>query len=258
VIDIDRASACDKIVGEIVRKLDDTIVSLEEAEHYYKLIFKLYNIYSSHKVVLQRISYRLFDIFVENDKIELAHTIFTDFKLDKRDILKPLMHRCLILLKLMKIKEFTKFVETFSVVSELSKIREFMERIYVSFDKFVFNGLYEEASVLSSMFKFPKDKVISSSVSYCRDLLLKGKDDEVIKIMHKFNLSQRHIRKVFYEIYGLRIRTSWMEGHNFRNKFGISILEVGFFRWFFSEVWRASRISKWYLGEEIDIKKKDS
>ncbi len=258
LVNMKRAEESDRILGEITRKLNELIINLENAEAYHKIVLKLYNIFSSHKSNLKRISYKLFDIFVDNDKIELSYKIYTDFNMDKRDIMEKLMNRCLILLKLRKINEFGKFIETFSVKSDFAKNKDFIERIYFNFDNLVFNGYYEDATALSSMFKFPQNRIAATTVSLCRDLLLKGKDDEVIKIWHKFNLSMKHLRRVFQEIYNIRVKFSWREGYNFRTKFGISIMEIGIIKWLFCEILKFKRISTWYLGEDIEIKKNKS
>ena len=258
IINIERATASDQIIGEIVRKLDHIIINLNQAELYYKPVLKFFNVFSSHKSTLIRLAYRLFDIFIKNDKIELSYKTFIDFKLEKREILKTLMNRCLIFLKLKNIKEFTGIIETFSIVSDLKNVNEFMEQVYLNFDKYIFNKSYDTANAISSIFKFPKKRIVSSTVCFCKELLLKEEDDEVIKIMYKFDLSNKDLRNVFDEIYNIRITSSWKKGYDFRIKFGISIMDVGFFKWLLGEILRFERIASLYYGEDINAKKRKS
>jgi len=258
IINIERATASDQIIGEIVQKLDNIIINLNQAELHYTPVLKLYNVFSSHKSTLIRLAYRLFDIFVKNDNIELSYKTFIDFKLEKREILKTLMNKCLIFLKLKNIKEFTRIIETFSIVSDLKNVNEFTEQVYRNFDKYIFNKSYDAANTISSIFKFPKKRIVSSTVSFCKELLLKEDDDEVIKIMYKFDLSNKDLRNVFNEIYNIRITSSWKKGYNFRTKFGISIMDVGFFKWLTGEILRLERIASLYYGEDIITKKKKS
>ncbi len=258
IINIERATASDQIIGEIVRKLDHIIINLNQAELHYTTVLKLFNIFSSHKSTLIRLAYRLFDIFVKNDNIELSYKTFIDFKLEKREILKTLMNKCLIFLKLKNIKEFAGIIETFSIASDLKNVNEFMEQAYRNFDKYIFNKSYDAANTISTIFKFPKKRIISSTVRFCKELLLKEDDDEVIKIMYKFDLSNKDLRNVFNEIYNIRITSSWKKGYDFRTKFGISIMDVGFFKWLLGEILRFERIASLYYGEDIITKKKNS
>ncbi|NVM03447.1 MAG: hypothetical protein HWN67_14045 [Candidatus Helarchaeota archaeon] len=255
---VERATASDQIIGQITRKLDEIITNINQAELYYKPVLRLFNIFSSHRLALKYLACRLFDIFVENDKIELSHKTYTDFALEKREILETLMNRCLILLKLKKIEEFAGFIERFSIVSDLKKVDEFMEQLHPYFDKYIYDKCYDAANTVQSIFKFPKKRVVSSAVYFCRRLMLNEEDDEVIKIMDKFNLSNRDLSKVFNEIYNIRITHSWKKGYDFRMKFGISVMDVGLFKWLFGEILRFNRIVYLYLGEEIDVEKKKS
>jgi len=258
IINIDRATASDQIIGGIVRKLDQIIINLNQAELHYTPILKLFNVFSSHKSNLIRLAYRLFDIFVKNDKIELSYKTFIDFKLEKREILKTLMDRCLIFLKLKNIKEFAGIIEKFSITSDLKNVNEFMEQVYLNFDKHIFSKSYDSANTISSIFKFPKKRIVSSTVCFCKELLLKEEDDEVIKIMYKFDLSNKDLHNVFNETYNIRITSSWKKGYDFRMKFGISIMDVGLFKWLLGEILRFERIASWYYGEDIITKKKKS
>jgi len=258
VINIERATASDQIIGGIVRKLDHIITNLNQAELHYTPILKLFNVFSSHKFNLIRLAYRLFEIFIKNDKIELSYKTFIDFKLEKREILKTLMDRCLIFLKLNNIKEFVRVIEIFSIVSDLKNVNEFMEQVYQNYDKHIFNKSYDTANTISSIFKFPKKRIVYSTVCFCRELLLKEDDNEVIKIMYKFDLSNKHLRNVFNEIYNIRIISSWKKGYDFRMKFSISIMGVGFFKWLIGEILRFERITSLYYGEDIITKRKKS
>ncbi len=256
VINIDRASASDQIIGEIVRNLDNTVFDLEQAELFYKPILKLYTTYSSHKYTLARIAYRLFEIFVKNDKIDLAYKSYVDFKYEKKEVIGTLMNRCLLYLQVNRIEEFESAINMFSIGDELGKNQEFMERIYSYFERSMRAKSYEIAQRLSSMFSIPQKRINSAAVELCRELLVREEDDEIIKIMYKFELTYKHLKKIFNEIYSIRVSSSWQKGNEFRKKFGITIIDIGFLRWFFSEVFRMKRFSHWFTGDEIEVEKK--
>lgn len=258
VINIERATASNQIIGEVVKKLGKFINSVEEAESNYKPVLKLFSIYTSHKATILDIAYKMFDIFVKNDKVEQSYKTYVDFKLEKSEIIKIVMNRCLVLLKRKKVEDFLDFIETFSIISDLKENNEFMEQVYINFDKYIFERYFDDAIAVSSVFKFPGKRIVSTASFFCRELLLKEDDDSAISVINKFDLSYSNLKKVYSDIYDIRVKSSWKRGYDFRLMFGISIADIGFFKWFMREIIRLERLSVWYLGKEIDAKNKDS
>ena len=167
------------------------------------------------------------------------------------------MDRCLILLKRRKVEEFLSFIETFSIVSELKEINGFMEQVYINFDKYIFERYFEDAVAISSVFKFPSKRIVNTACYFCKELLLKEDDDGAINVINKFDLSYTNLKKVYNDIYNIRVNSSGKKGYDFRLKFGISIVDIGFFKWILGEIFRLERLSTWYFGKEIDAKKKN-
>ena len=258
VVNIERAVASNQIIGEVVKKLNKFINNVEEAENYYKPVLKLFSIYTSHKSSILDIACKMFDIFVKSDKIEQSYKTYVDFKLEKSEITKILMNRCLVLLKRRKVEEFLDFIETFSIVSDLKEINEFMEQVYINFDKYIFERYFDDAIAISAVFKFPRKKIVSTACFFCKELLLKEDDDGAVNVINKFDLSYSNLKKVFSDIYNIRVNLSWKKGYDFRLMFGISVANIGFFKWVLREIFRLERLSTWYLGKEIDAKKKNS
>jgi hypothetical protein len=258
VVNIERAVASNQIIGEVVKKLNKFINNVEEAENYYKPVLKLFSIYTSHKSSILDIACKMFDIFVKSDKIEQSYKTYVDFKLEKSEITKILMNRCLVLLKRRKVEEFLDFIETFSIVSDIKEINEFMEQVYINFDKYIFERYFDDAIAISAVFKFPRKKIVSTACFFCKELLLKEDDDGAVNVINKFDLSYSNLKKVFSDIYNIRVNSSWKGGYDFRLMFGISVANIGFFKWILREFFRLERLSTWYLGKEIDAKKKNS
>ncbi len=258
VVNIERAVASNQIIGEVVKKLNKFINNVEEAENYYKPVLKLFSIYTSHKSSILDIACKMFDIFVKSDKIEQSYKTYVDFKLEKSEITKILMNRCLVLLKRRKVEEFLDFIETFSIVSDIKEINEFMEQVYINFDKYIFERYFDDAIAISAVFKFPRKKIVSTACFFCKELLLKEDDDGAVNVINKFDLSYSNLKKVFSDIYNIRVNSSWKGGYDFRLMFGISVANIGFFKWILREIFRLERLSTWYLGKEIDAKKKNS
>ena len=168
----------------------------------------------------------------------LRETLDT-FYLPLDAIFLPIKKKTLEILEKQDYDTFEKFLNIFTghdILGRLRNDQDFLSKIYFSYQNAVYSGDFEFALKLCDVFKFSGQRRIEPVRSRINELLNTSKDQEASRLMKLFKVKARHIGNLMLDQYIKRTETSVSDASDFRQKFGIGISDIGFMRWFFTEV----------------------
>jgi len=124
----------------------------------------------------------------------------------------------------------------FDIIPKLNNNDDFLRKSYHIYRELIYSNELKEAHELTKIFKLSKQKRLEPIREKLLELLLNNKDDEALKIISLFSIENNKIRDILVNIYQKRTVKHSEPGYMFRNKFNVSIMDIGLITWFFTEV----------------------
>ena len=236
--DTDIVVQTNEIITKILNLIDSKLENLENVKTFHGPLMKLNEIYTVSKEKIRKLAGRIFDIFLFEEDLNKAVETFDVFKLNARDLLPAIIEKCKKLLEEDKIKSLKEIVEHFDIERDLMQNEKFTGVLYQSYERNINIEFYEKALSLLEIFNIPKERLVSPLLLKVDSKLYNLKYDEVKKLLDMFGVEIKTIRKQVLEFYDRIVYENVEMAKKLREDFGLSIFDVGFFKWLLREFFK--------------------
>jgi len=234
--DIKRYEGCENITAKILNEIDENLNSVGEAFDYQDILIKIYKQSSIQKKAAKNIGTRIFEIYLENNQLKPMREIYDEFQLKVNDVFSSLKKKSLEFLESKNFDSFNKLNELFDIIPILNNNDDFLRKLYHVYRELIYSDELKEAHELTKIFKLSKQKRLEPIRAKLLELFSNNKDDEALKIISTFSIENNQIRDILVNIYQKRTIKHSEPGYMFRNRFTVSIMDIGLITWFFTEV----------------------
>jgi len=233
-----RSEECANISDTILNSMSDNIKGLKDAREYHEMVMKITEEAALQKVTTKKVGTKIFDIYLDNNQFKPMREIYDALKLELNDVFPSLRKKCFDFIEKNDMDSFKKLNGLFDIKDQLNSNEDFLARIYHLFRDLIYSDEFVSALELSRNFKISSKRKLEPLRQKISEFLHQKKDKDARKIIKAFNVKNNQISDILLTIYKKRVAKSVKEGVHFRNSFNISVNEIGFFTWFFTEVFK--------------------
>jgi len=158
------------------------------------------------------------------------------FKLSDGEIYPVLKTKGLEILDTGDLDAFLKFSDSLGMGERAKQDEHYLRKVFYLYQELIFKHDFEKALQLTKRYHIAQQKRLEPVRTLIEELLTKGNDDRALELMKQFSLRNRHIRSSLMKTYLRRTESNAGQGSGFRDKFGMGVSDVGFLRWFFTEI----------------------
>jgi len=239
-----RYDECAGISDNLLNNIEENIKSLSDARNYHEVVVKIYEQSPVQKITAKKIGTRIFEIYLDNNQLKQMREIYEALKLELKDVFTSLKKKSIDCLEANDLELFKKLTGLFNIMHNLNSSNEFLKSVFHVYREAVYADDIITALELTKMFKMSSNKKLEPIKQKLLEYFIHNKDAEAIKIMKAFHIKNSQISDTLLTIYRRRSAKSSKLGVQFRNKLNISIGDIGFMTWFFTEVLKVSGFKK--------------
>ena len=230
------ANQCMEIAKTLVDDLEEQMTFVDQAISSYPTLFELYKNASTLQPAIKNIAIKMFSIFMDTNRVNMVTQTLEDFDLTSGDVTPAVKKKFLELLEADKIEDVQKLENAFPSINKLRSDNDFMMKAFHLFEHHISEGDIKKARILQKLLHFAPQRTAVLLKLSLRGLLRKEKYDEAEYLIRAFNINKNHIIDLLIEIYNLELEKGTREAGNFRERFKVSVADVGLIRWLFKEV----------------------
>ena len=234
--DKDKVKECEYIISNVLSKIDQELKSVSDAFEFHEMLAKIYKQSPTFKAPARKVGIRIFEVYLDNNQLQPLQEIYGDLELTMKDVFLPLKKKSLEFIEKKDMDSFNRLANAFDIVSRLNGNDDFLVKLYQIYRDLIYADELQNALELTNKFRLSFQKKLEPLKAKISDMLLHNKDDEALSVIRAFNIKNNQIRNILVRTYLRRVDKEPQLGSMFRAKFNVSVMDVGFMVWFFTEV----------------------
>ena len=229
----------DKIIehsGKLIKNIDASIINYDTAIEYLELLKILRKLSIMDSAKTDNLAKRIFIFIIEKKEIQQALNLYMLFSFRFDTIIKELKN---IIYKWAENDDFETIIlllEKFPLKGTIIKDNKFMEKVNSYYEKNAKENKLLKCLTIAETFGFNKSKYINSVKNLIEYNVGINKISEAKKLMKKYNIKKTGINKRAKKQYYEMLKKDKNSALKIREVFGLSIFDVGFFKWLLYEV----------------------
>lgn len=229
------AEQCGTIINKVVSQIDEKMLKLGDVNDYFKPLALLLDTYTGYKSKIKRIGSRTFEIYLQNNQYGAAKDAADTFEVDGETVYSEVRSKILGIITQTEPEEIKKIIDYFGYTHRLSKDKLFNDAVNEAFEVAVQRHSFQNAKLLCDEYNIPAKRRVAALRKHLKSLLMKLQDQDVKDLITMFQLRYNDLRRIFIDIYKVRLRMDIDLAVKFREDFALSILDVGLMHWLFNE-----------------------
>ena len=234
--DKDKVKECEYIISNVLSKIDQELKNVSDAFEFHEMLAKIYKQSPVFKVPARKVGVRIFEVYLDNNQLQPLHEIYCDLELTMKEVFLPLKKKSLEFIEKKEMDSFNRLANSFDIVPRLNGNDDFLIKLYQIYRDLIYADELQDALELTGKFRLSSQKKLEPLKAKISEMLLHNKDDEALSIIRAFNIKNNQIRNILVRTYLRRVDKEPELGSMFRSKFNVSVMDVGFMVWLFTEV----------------------